>query len=228
MVDAPTSVTTPQTSTSQTNATDTGSATQISADFETFLQMLTAQLENQDPLNPLESTEFAEQLATFSGVEQQVLTNDLLKDLNSQMSTSGMADMAGWVGMEARAIAPVYYDGTRSVTLSPNPLAVADQAQLVVRDQYGSEVQRMEIPVTGENYEWDGRDAGGTPLPLGTYSFEITSFSQGEELSTDPVEVYQRVDEIRTDGQGTILLLQGGSQILTDTVTALRDPDATA
>ena len=50
----------------------------ISSDFETFLKMLTVQMENQDPLNPTDSSEYAMQLATFSGVEQQVLTNDLL------------------------------------------------------------------------------------------------------------------------------------------------------
>ena len=55
---------------------------QISSDFETFLKMLTVQMKNQDPLNPVESTDYATQLATFSGVEQAVLTNDLLKSVN--------------------------------------------------------------------------------------------------------------------------------------------------
>ena len=51
----------------------------ISSDFETFLRMLTVQMQNQDPLNPIQSSDFAVQLATFSGVEQQVRTNDLLE-----------------------------------------------------------------------------------------------------------------------------------------------------
>ena len=58
----------------------------ISSDFETFLKMLTTQLQNQDPLDPVKSEDFAVQLATFSGVEQQVLTNDLLESLGAQMS----------------------------------------------------------------------------------------------------------------------------------------------
>ena len=73
----------------------------ISSDFETFLRMLTAQMKNQDPLNPVESADFATQLATFSGVEQAVLTNDLLRGLSLQIGVSGLAS---WVGKEVRAL----------------------------------------------------------------------------------------------------------------------------
>src|SRR6056297_3909166 len=78
----------------------------LSSDFETFLLMLTTQMQNQDPLNPLESSEFAVQLATFSGVEQQVKTNDLLGSLLSGLASSGMAQMASWIGREARTDGP--------------------------------------------------------------------------------------------------------------------------
>ena len=71
----------------------------LSSDFETFLKMLTVQMENQDPLNPVESTEFATQLATFSGVEQQVQTNDLLKSLGAQLGAMNVSQLSGWVGM---------------------------------------------------------------------------------------------------------------------------------
>jgi flagellar basal-body rod modification protein FlgD len=95
--------------TSTTTATQTAAApaaatakTPISSDFETFLLMLTTQMQNQDPLNPIESADFAVQLATFSGVEQQVKTNDLLQSLAQQMGIMGMSQLAGWVGMEAQ------------------------------------------------------------------------------------------------------------------------------
>jgi flagellar basal-body rod modification protein FlgD len=82
----------------------------LSSDFETFLKMLTTQMESQDPLNPMDSAEFATQLATFSSVEQQVMTNDLLTGLNDQIGALGMAQLSGWIGMEARAEMPVAYD----------------------------------------------------------------------------------------------------------------------
>jgi len=75
-------------------------------------------MQNQDPLNPVDSSDYAVQLATFSGVEQQVLTNDLLRGLAAQNGTAGLAQMANWVGMEARAVAPAFFDGAPITVLS--------------------------------------------------------------------------------------------------------------
>ena len=83
----------------------------ISSDFNTFLKMLTTQLKNQDPLNPMDNSEYAVQLATFSGVEQQVKTNTLLESLGTQLGLSGLSTYAGWVGKDARADMPVWYSG---------------------------------------------------------------------------------------------------------------------
>lgn len=77
-------VTTTRTATPQPSGS-AQTATAIASDFETFLRMLTTQLENQDPLEPVASQDLAVQLATFSGVEQQTQTNSLLEDLGSQM-----------------------------------------------------------------------------------------------------------------------------------------------
>lgn len=223
MVDATAAVGT-ATQQALSQSASTGSGTAISSDFETFLKMLTVQMQNQDPLNPIESSDYAVQLATFSGVEQQVLTNDLLTSLGAQLSASGMADMASWVGMEARAVASAQFDGTNPVTLAPNPVAVADRAEVVVRDAWGTEVQRFEISVTDDTIEWDGTTGSGTPLPTGSYSFELESYSEDELLQTDAMEVYQTVREIRSDGINTILVLQSGAEITSAEVTALRDP----
>ena len=110
------------TSPTATAATASTGATAISSDFNTFLRMLTVQMQNQDPLNPIDSADYAVQLATFSGVEQQVKTNQLLADMQGKFQQLGMAEMASWIGKEARSAAPVSYDGS-PVTLSPNPAA---------------------------------------------------------------------------------------------------------
>src|SRR5690606_19156239 len=67
-------------------------------DFDTFLKMLTTQIANQDPLNPMEGSDFAVQLATFSGVEQQARTNQLIEALASRMGVSGLSQLSGWIG----------------------------------------------------------------------------------------------------------------------------------
>lgn len=195
--------------------------TVISSDFETFLKMLTAQMENQDPLNPVESTDYATQLATFSGVEQQVQTNDLLKSLSGQMGVMGMAQLSGWVGMEGRAAVPVPFDGS-PITLDPVARNVADRAFLVVRDTTGAEVQRAELGLGGGTMDWVGVGSDGSPLPYATYSFEVENHSQGAVIGSDPVAVYAEIQEARMENGQTVLIFEGGAKLAADEVTAIR------
>jgi flagellar basal-body rod modification protein FlgD len=194
----------------------------LTSDFNTFLQMLTVQMRNQDPLNPIDSADYAVQLATFSGVEQQVKTNELLGQLSSQLQLSGLAELAGWVGREARAAMPARFDGA-PITLSPNPAADADSAELVVRNAAGQEVARGPIPVASDPIEWAGVGADGTPLPSGTYRFEVVSLKAGEVLRTDPAELYATIREVRAEGGETVLVMEGGALVPAGEVTALRD-----
>jgi flagellar basal-body rod modification protein FlgD len=195
----------------------------IGSDFNTFLRMLTVQMQNQDPLNPIESTDYAVQLATFSGVEQQVRTNQLLDAMAVQFSLMGMSQLAGWVGQEARAAAPVWFEGS-PVTLSPNPVETADRAVLVVKDSTGSVVSREEIPVTSEPYTWLGGDATGDLLPDGKYTLSLESWRDGEVIQEDPVEYYGRVIEARGGAGGVRLVFQGGIEVSATSITALRVP----
>jgi flagellar basal-body rod modification protein FlgD len=206
-----------------TTVTDAASKATLPSDYETFLTMLTTQLENQDPLNPMDSAEFAVQLATFSGVEQQVMSNDLLTAIESQLQTSGMAEMAVWVGKEARAPAPGYFDGS-PITISPNPALVADSAKLVVRDEAGTIVQELSIPVSAEPIEWAGVTTDGAPLPEGLYAFEVVSSAGGEVILMQTAEIYATVQEVRSQDGVNVLMLEGGVAVPASTVTALRDP----
>ncbi|MCO4847050.1 MAG: flagellar hook assembly protein FlgD [Yoonia sp.] len=203
-----------------TQATD---STAISSDFETFLRMLTVQMENQDPLNPVDSSDYAVQLATFSGVEQQVQTNDLLRSLATQLGSSGMAQMAAWVGKEARAPVAAYFAGD-AITLAPNPVTIAERAEIIVTNEDGSEVDRFDVPISAEPLEWSGLDADGYPRELGLYSFEVVSYSGEDILAQDAVDVYSTVTEVRSQGGEIVLILQGGAAIATSQVSALRDP----
>ena len=195
----------------------------ISSDFQTFLEMLTAQMTNQDPLNPIDSSDYAVQLATFSSVEQQVQTNDLLHSLIAQMSQSGISELAGWVGMDARISAPVGFQGS-PVTLHPMPALLADEAWLVVRDQAGNEVSRDQIALDGAPITWAGTDAGGSPLPDGAYGFEVENHSGGSLLGTTPVEHYANVTEAQNIEGNLILVLEGGVHVFASDVIALRNP----
>ncbi|NVK45759.1 MAG: flagellar hook assembly protein FlgD [Rhodobacteraceae bacterium] len=218
--------TTASTTTSSTSSAESsGSSAMMSADFETFLTMLTVQMQNQDPLNPIESTDYAVQLATFSEVEQAVLTNDLLEQLSSQLSLMGFSQLSGWVGQEARSEAAAYFDGSSPVTLSGDFATAANSAVLIVRDTNGNVVQEVPIDPTQKTFEWSGSVNGGTPVDEGLYSFEIENYFNDDYLSTTSVESYSKIVEARADNGDIILVLEGGNEIGSSDVTALRDAD---
>jgi flagellar basal-body rod modification protein FlgD len=184
--------------------------------------MLTTQLKNQDPLNPEESTDFAVQLATFSGVEQQVKTNQILEQLGGSTGLSGLGGVAGWVGMEARVAVPRTFAGT-PLSLSLAPDARADSATLVTYDSRNREVKRETVPATGGDFTWVGSDGKGGVLPAGSYTFRLESQKDGAVLTTTAVESYARVTEVRNGGDGgPVLVLAGGSIVKASDVTALR------
>lgn len=193
----------------------------LASDFDTFLRMLTAQARYQDPLEPLDGSDYAAQLAQFSMVEQQVQSNDLLSALAAQLGSGNMAQMASWIGMEARTTAPVDFDGT-PVEIFPNPISASDEVFMVVYDDTGAEVQRSAIPISADPVEWAGVMDDGTPFPNGTYRFEIESHANGEVLVTDPAESYVRITEARMQEGQTVLILENGTPILANMVSGIR------
>lgn len=195
----------------------------IGSDFETFLRMLTTQMQNQDPLNPIESSDFAVQLATFSGVEQQVLTNDLLRELGASGALSGLAEFAPWVGMEALASGPVGFEGS-PVDLDLDIPLGAQRAELVVLSASGNEVDRRVVTGETGTYRWDGERRTGTTLPDGTYTLRLETVSNSGREETREVRSYARVEEVRAGPGGAVVLLDNGQSVGVGEISALRDP----
>ena len=90
------------TTSTATNRISAGSTTLFS-NFETFLSLLTAQLKNQDPLSPVDSNQFTAQLTQMAGVEQQLLTNDLLTSLLKAQAAGGLDNASNYIGKEVTA-----------------------------------------------------------------------------------------------------------------------------
>ena len=192
----------------------------IASDYQTFLNMLTVQIRQQDPLNPMDASDFAVQLATFSGVEQQVRTNQLLDAL---IGRSVLADMGSWVGMEVGVPGEAWFDGS-PVTLAPEIPAHADSATLVVRDSEGNIIERRDLPTDTRELGWDGKDSKGEPLPQGRYSFVLETRSGDTTSDPVPVTAFQRVDEARLQDGRILLVLPGGQMMPADNATGLRVP----
>ena len=196
----------------------------LSADFETFIKMLTTQAKYQDPLEPIDSSEYAAQLAQFSMVEQQVLSNDLLTALSTQLGSGTMGQMAEWIGMEARTTAPVPFNSAPITVLSTPPLG-AQSMELVAYDANGREVARNAMPVSDDPVLWAGVQAGGAPLPAGLYRFEVEATDlAGNALPTTQAETYARIVEVQTLGIEPRVVFDGGAEAPASSVTALREP----
>lgn len=199
------------------------SGTKLNSDFETFLKMMTTQMQNQDPMNPMESTEFATQLAQFSSVEQQVLTNDTLKEISSAFASNSLQQMGSLVGMEGLAPAPVLFTG-QLVSMRPQYVEDATRANLVVRDSDGEIVDKMEIPVGQETLYWNGMLEDGSKLPHGVYKFEIENFEGNEQLDTKPAMAYNQILEVRDDNGTVKVRLSDGSEMDASQIQGLRAP----
>lgn len=200
------------------------SANAIGANFETFLQMLTVQMQNQDPLNPADPSDFATQLATFSTVEQQVQTNALLVEMATQMGALAVSQLSSWVGMDARAEVPVRFDGD-PVTLFTRGNSQADRAELVVTDSNGTVVQRQEIETGRSEIEWSGITDSDEPLPADDYRITVEYFAEDDELlSSGPVQVRARIIEVRNELGTPILILDTGQEVDPAQIVGLLSP----
>ncbi len=196
----------------------------LSSDFETFLRMLTVQVQNQDPLNPVDSTDYATQLATFSSVEQQVLTNDLLRAMSTALGGDALQETSGWIGMEALARAPVWFDRQTPIAMRPEYAPGAESATLVVRDADGAVIQRIAVTPGQDALLWGGGDDNGEVLPAGVYRFEIESYDSDGLIDTRAAPTYNRITEVRREGDDVLVRLSDGTELPKSLVTGLRAP----
>lgn len=218
---------TPVSSQTQTAATaaESESNSGLTADFDTFLQLLTTQLRNQDPLNPLDSSEFVAQLANFSSVEQQTLTNQRLEELISVSSAgTNLAEAANWIGLEVAAPGPALKSGSAPVEFETSGRAAANSAVIVIRDDAGTAIATRPADPKGGIYSWDGQTTEGGEAPDGVYTAEITYFAGDTQLETEIADVFSSVSEVRLESGNPVLLLENGVQIGTDDLSAARTP----
>ncbi|MBE9635895.1 flagellar hook capping FlgD N-terminal domain-containing protein [Salipiger mangrovisoli] len=195
-----------------------------SSDFETFLKMLTTQAQNQDPFNPVDATEYASQLASFSAVEQQVMTNALLSDLVAMANGGGFERMASWIGLETLTPGAAFFDG-QAVELAFDPAEDGESAVLVLRDADGVLRNRISLAAGSESYIWEGTDMSGTVLPDGIYDAQVEISREGSVTETREARSFMRIDEVSRSGEDFVLTLNGGGQLAASAVSVLRRPD---
>ena len=202
-------------------STESAAEGAMTADFDTFLKLLTTQLKYQDPLQPMESTEFVAQLASFSAVEQQVRSNDKLESILDVLSGGNSAGLAQWIGRDVRVAAKAAFAG-QPVKVAVEPAEGADTAVLVVKNDFGTEVARVAVAPGATEATWDGTTATGAAAAHGNYGFTLESFADDKSLGTSPGKVYSKVQEVRVIDGSPVLVVADGTQVPVDEVSGLR------
>ena len=207
-----------------TSTTTTSSDSSVlSSDFEVFLQMLTAQAEYQDPLDPVSSSDYAAQLAQFSMVEQQVLTNELLESQSQNVSGTGqIQDPSTWLGLDVRTRQSVPFVGD-PISLDVSPPPSADEMTLKVYNSADQLVYESPVDVRSGSVTWPGTDNSNVPVATGNYRVEVESRLRGDLLQTDTFTGFSRVNEVQIAGGQTKLILEDGTTISQDDIIGLRE-----
>jgi flagellar basal-body rod modification protein FlgD len=170
-----------------------GAASKTALDKDAFLKLLMAQIQNQDPLKPMEGTAFVSQLATFSMVEQSIAQSGKLDTLSIQMRGIANNDAAGLVGKDVTIHGKGFaFDGSMPATSSVSFDKAATKATATIKDAEGNIVRKLELGPKAAGacaLTWDGKDDSGTMLAAGNYRVEVTA----EDATGNPISTTQSV-----------------------------------
>ena len=223
---APVTSTNTGTNSSSTNNTSSSNTT-IANNFQTFLTLLTTQLQNQNPLDPLDTNQFTAQLVQFAGVEQQLRQNDQLSQLVTLEKTAQATAALAYVGYIAAvdgSKAP--YDGTNSAAWTldaPNDTTAA----ITITNSAGQTVFSGNYAVTKgkATFTWDGKGNDGTQWPAGYYTINASGKDSSGNNVGIPTEVQGVVDSVDLTASPPLLSI-GGQTYTTDQIKRVVRPSS--
>lgn len=200
----------------------------LAEDFNQFLTLLTTQLQNQDPLNPMDSSEFTNQLVQFSQVEQSINTNQKLDDMLALQLGSLSTVALGYVGMNVTYTGTeMNWDGTSPVSINYALEKNASVLKANVYDESGKLVRSMDAPKAagGQKVSWDGKDNNGNVMAAGTYSIKIEAADNDQKPISVTTAVSGHVRGIEAQ-DGVIFLLIGERAVALNNVIQAVNPSA--
>lgn len=203
------------------NGTNSKSSTKTAQDLQnSFLTMLTTQLQNQDPLNPMDNAQMTSQLAQISTLEGIQGLNTTLTKLLSSYNTSQALQAAGAIGSQ------VLTEGSnlvlsKGVTQGGVSLgSAADKVTVTIKNAAGAVVQTQDLGKQSAGivaFAWDGKNASGTQLADGKYTFTIEASKAGSKVTATPIQV-GTVSAVVKNGSSFELELSSGETVAFDEV----------
>ena len=182
----------------------------IAGNFQTFLTLLTTQLKNQNPLDPLDTNQFTAQLVQFAQVEQQLKANTQLTSLVSLQQTAQNTAALNFVGqmVDVDGNTTALADGKATWQMSvPKP----STATITIKSSTGVQVYSTTRPLnTGTHpFEWDGKDASGLQWPDGNYTISVTAQDASGKPVAIPTEIEAVVDSADLTQTPPVLSIAG-------------------
>jgi len=204
-----------------TKATDRAS---IAQNFDAFLLLLTTQLKNQSPLDPLDTNQFTQQLVQFASVEQQLKSNDTLNALLTSLRASTASTAASFGGMTVTADGATARLASGKAEWMINP-ARAAQATITIVDSKGSIVasDKLVLSAGAQRFTWTGRTSTGAQAPEGDYTINVSAqdaTGQGVSVKT---ELSGKVDAVDMSDATPVLVI-GGSRVPLGNVRSISRP----
>ena len=200
----------------------TKSEKKIAEDFDNFLILLTTQLKNQDPLEPLDTNEFTAQLVRFTTVEQSIAANKNLETLINLTSASQTATAVAYLGTRIEAEGAqnsLTENGAEWTYTLPSE---AEQTTILVKNAAGSIVFSTsgELTAGKHSFTWNGQLQNGSSAAEGVYSIQVTSTDSSGDMMSVKTGVVGLVTGAETI-DGKQMLAIGGAKVPMDGITAV-------
>lgn len=217
------------TSSTTKSATD-AAKDKLTSDYTTFLKLLTTQLQNQDPTNPMDSAQFTQQLVQYSQVEQQIKSNEKLDALLAAQNSAGVGSSLGYLGKTIEMDgAYLSTDATSGGSFNYTLSDVATTATIKIYNESGTLVRTSTGSGTlgKHTVTWDGKDDDGHQLPAGVYGVSVTATNSSGASVTTKVSTNGKVDGVEKDSSGAVVLDVGKLQVTLDKILGIHDTPTT-
>jgi len=208
-----------------TGPSDTaGAAADLADNFDTFLTLLTEQLQNQDPLNPMDSQEFVGQLVQFSSVEQQISSNQSLESLLALQSADARMSATEFVGRNVTVSTPNQALQNGQASWSYALPRGAETSELMITDARGAAVATLpgEIAAGEHGLTWDGRTNSGATAPDGIYTLNVVARDTDGAAIDASVRITARATGVEMIGEDVMVEI-GALRVPAGNVIAVRE-----
>ncbi|MCE2964460.1 MAG: hypothetical protein LW855_01540 [Alphaproteobacteria bacterium] len=208
-------------------STNSQKATKVFGDnLNSFLKLLTTQLQNQDPLEPMDSAAFTNQLVQFANVEQAIGTNRNMEKLLTATTANQNLGTLSYLGKTVDANAnTVFFNGTDNASFRYQSASDYARASVSIINEKGTTVRTLDVnPKKGVyTVNWDGKDTQGFKQPNGFYSVKVNGFDSKDKATRLSTVINGTVTAVGNEN-GQAMLTVNGIPLPTTAVIAVREP----